>query len=50
LGLPDGDDWLGSFVFLRNGGYGGSLQGVSGGEFLNSISLGLAAAATDTGH
>jgi feruloyl esterase len=50
LGLPDADAWLGSFVFLGNGGYGGSLQGVSGGEFLNSISLGLAAAATDTGH
>ena len=48
LGLPN--RWIGDFVFIGNGGFAGSLQAVEGGEFIFSISFGLATAATDTGH
>ncbi len=48
LGLPA--PWNGNFVFIGNGGYAGSLQGVQGGEFAALLGFGFAAAATDTGH
>ena len=48
LGLPD--DWRGDFVFIGNGGFGGSIQAVNEGEYVPSIADGLATAATDTGH
>ncbi len=48
LGLPSA--WLGDFVMIGNGGFAGSLQAVSGGEFIAAVGFGLAAAATDTGH
>jgi Tannase and feruloyl esterase len=48
LGLPNA--WIGDFVFIGNGGFAGSLQAVEAGEFIGSVSVGLATAATDTGH
>jgi feruloyl esterase len=48
LGLPE--LWNGRFVFIGNGGFAGSLQGVLGGEYAAAIGAGFAAAATDTGH
>jgi feruloyl esterase len=48
LGLPN--IWIGDFVFIGNGGFAGSLQAVDEGEFIASVSVGLARAATDTGH
>ncbi len=48
LGLPT--PWNGNFVFIGNGGFAGSLQGVESGEFAALLSFGFAAAATDTGH
>ncbi|HLK87020.1 MAG TPA: tannase/feruloyl esterase family alpha/beta hydrolase [Candidatus Binataceae bacterium] len=48
LGLPSA--WLGDFVMIGNGGFAGSLQAVTGGEFIGAVDFGLAAAATDTGH
>ena len=50
LGLPSSPTWTGDFVFIGNSGYAGSIQAVSGGEFVQTLSLGIAAAATDTGH
>jgi feruloyl esterase len=50
LGLPDTDTWNGSFVFWGNGGFAGSLQAVDDGTFDFLLNVGLAVAATDTGH
>ncbi len=48
LGLPT--VWNKMFIFIGNGGYAGSLQGVLGGEYAAAIGFGFAAAVTDTGH
>jgi len=48
LGLPN--TWSGDFLFIGNGGYAGSLQAVDQGNFITTVSLGFATAATDTGH
>ena len=48
LGLPTA--WVGDFVLIGNGGFAGSLQAVTGGQFIGAVSFGLAAGATDTGH
>jgi feruloyl esterase len=50
LGLPSSPSWVGDFVFIGNGGFAGSIQAVTGGQFVETLSFGIAAAATDTGH
>ena len=49
LWLPPADKWNGKFMGVGNGGFAGSIQGLSN-EMPQALRLGYAAAGTDTGH
>jgi len=47
--LPPGDKWNGKFMGVGNGGFAGSIQGLTN-EMPQALRLGYATAGTDTGH
>ena len=49
LWLPPADRWNGKFMGVGNGGFAGSIQGLTN-EMPQALRLGYATAGTDTGH
>jgi Tannase and feruloyl esterase len=49
LWLPPADSWNGKFMGVGNGGFAGSIQGLTN-EMPQALRLGYATAGTDTGH
>ena len=49
LWLPPADKWNGKFMGVGNGGFAGSIQGLTN-EMPQALRLGYATAGTDTGH
>jgi len=49
LWLPSADRWNGKFMGVGNGGFAGSIQGLTS-EMPQALRLGYATAGTDTGH
>jgi Tannase and feruloyl esterase len=49
LWLPAADKWNGKFMGVGNGGFAGSIQGLTN-EMPQALRLGYATAGTDTGH
>jgi feruloyl esterase len=49
LWLPSADRWNGKFMGVGNGGFAGSIQGLTN-EMPQALRLGYATAGTDTGH
>jgi feruloyl esterase len=49
LWLPPADAWNGKFMGVGNGGFAGSIQGMTG-DMPRALRLGYATAGTDTGH
>ncbi len=49
LWLPHADNWNGKFMGVGNGGFAGSIQGLTN-EMPQALRLGYATAGTDTGH
>ena len=49
LWLPPADQWNGKFMGVGNGGFAGSIQGLTN-EMPQALRLGYATAGTDTGH
>ena len=47
--LPPADKWNGKFMGVGNGGFAGSIQGLTN-EMPQALRLGYATAGTDTGH
>jgi feruloyl esterase len=49
LWLPPAEKWNGKFMAVGNGGFAGSIQGLTG-DMPQALRLGYATAGTDTGH